>query len=161
MTRLTSNDHPLALAAAGAGGLALLHWWGLTYGSTRGERRQAMPGDDLVACPQTVATHARTINAPPAEVWPWLTQVGWHRAGWYTPRWVDVLLFPDNAPSASRLLDEYQDIAVGDFIPDGPPDSECGFVVRQVQPGQSLVLHSTTHLPLGWRGIWCSSRPTS
>jgi hypothetical protein len=131
--------------------LVALHRLGATYGSTRHERKQVLPGDELVGCPQAVATHVWTIKAPPAAVWPWLLQVGWHRGGWYTPRWVDVLLFPDNVPSASRLLDDYQDIAVGDFIPDGPPRTECGFVVRDVQPGRHLVLQSTTHLPLAWR----------
>jgi hypothetical protein len=131
--------------------MIVLHRLGTTYGSTRAERGQSLAGDDLVHCPQTVATHARTIEAPPQAVWPWLAQVGWGRGGWYTPRWVDVLLFPDNLPSASRLLEDRQDIAVGDFIPDGPPRSECGFVVREVQPGRCLVLHSTTHLPLSWR----------
>ena len=106
MARWTSNDHLLALATSGVGGLVLLHWWGLTYGSSRAEREKALPGDDLVARPQTVATHARTIKAPPARVWPWLTQVGWHRAGWYTPRWVDVLLFPDNAPSGRTVRNQ-------------------------------------------------------
>jgi hypothetical protein len=78
-------------------------------------------------------------------------QVGWHRGGWYTPRWVDVLLFPDNLPSASHLIEDNHDLAVGDFVPDGSPATECGFVVQDVQPAKHLVLSSTTHLPLAWR----------
>jgi hypothetical protein len=139
------------VAASAVTGAIVLHRLGTTYGSTRAERKQALPGDDRVRCPQTVATHARTIAAPPQAVWPWLVQVGWHRGGWYTPRWVDRLLFPENQPSAWHLLEDLQHIAVGDVIPDGPPQSECGFVVREVQPCRSLVLHSTTHLPLSWR----------
>jgi len=142
---------PPALVASALTGFVVLHRLGATYGSSHAERRSVLPGDDLVALPQTVATHARTIAVPPAEVWPWLVQMGWHRAGWYTPRWVDALLFPDNLPSASRLLEDHQHLAVGDFVPDGPPGSGCGFVVREVQPGRHLVLHSTTHLPLSWR----------
>ena len=86
----------LAHASTGAG-LAtwlILHHLGRTYGSTRSERRQALPGDELVADAHIVATHATTIAAPPEQVWPWLLQMGWHRAGWYTARWVDRLLFP-------------------------------------------------------------------
>jgi hypothetical protein len=151
MAQWTPTGIRPTVAASAVAGAIVLHRLGTTYGSTRAERKQSLPGDDLVRCPQTVATHARTIAAPPKAVWPWLSQVGWHRGGWYTPRWVDRLLFPDNLPSASRLLEDHQHIAVGDFIPDGPPKSECGFVVREVQPGRALVLHSTTHLPLSWR----------
>ena len=92
------------VGAGAIGGYACLQWLGRAYGSTRRERRAAMPGDDLVRCPQTVATHAVTLPAPPEQVWPWLAQVGWHRGGWYTARWVDALLFPANAPSAEGIL---------------------------------------------------------
>ena len=139
------------VGAGAIGGYACLQWLGRTYGSTRRERRASMPGDDLVRCPQTVATHAVTLPSPPEQVWPWLAQVGWHRGGWYTARWVDALLFPANAPSAGRILTEYQHLEVGDFVPDGPPETECGFVVREVEPGAHLVLQSSSHLPLLWR----------
>ncbi|GAB3766953.1 hypothetical protein FB382_001728 [Nocardioides ginsengisegetis] len=145
----------IARQRAGAAGLAAgylaLQWLGRTYGTSREERRAAMPGDDLVGRPQIQVTHAITIPAPPARVWPWLAQVGWHRGGWYTARWVDVLLFPDNLPSADRVLDDFQQLEVGDLVPDGRPDTECFFVVRECEPGQRLVLQSTTHLPLSWR----------
>jgi hypothetical protein len=95
--------------------------------------------------------HAATLPAPPDEVWPWLVQVGWHRGGWYTPRWVDVLLFPDNAPSADDVRPELQRLEVGDFVPDGPPETECGFRVVDVAPASHLVLRSDSHLPLSWR----------
>lgn len=141
----------LALVAPLALGALALQWLGRTYGSSAAERRAPLPGDDLVDRPQIVATHAATLPAPPEEIWPWLVQVGWHRGGWYTPRWVDVLLFPDNWPSASRIHDEFQALEVGDVIPDGPPETVCGFTVREVVPAERLVLESTTHLPLSWR----------
>jgi hypothetical protein len=148
VTPRTSRRAWVAAAAAG-----YLTWYrlGLTYGSTATERRARMPGDDVVRCPHVVATHAATIPVPPERIWPWLVQVGWHRGGWYTPRWVDVVLFPDNAPSADEILEDHQVLRVGDFVPDGPPETECGFVVREVSPDEHLLLESTTHLPLSWR----------
>lgn len=137
-------------AVAVASGLWAWHHLGLTYGSTVEERRRAMPGDDVVRRAGVIATHAATLPAPPERVWPWLQQVGWHRGGWYTPRWVDALLFPANAPSADRLLG-LVDLAIGDFVPDGPPETECGFDVVHVEFARSLVLESRTHLPLSWR----------
>ena len=141
---------PVLLGAA-VGGFALLHHLGRTYGATRAERADPLPGDELVGDPQVVATHAATLPAPPDRVWPWLVQVGWHRGGWYTPRWVDALLFPANAPSADRLLPEHQRLEVGDVVPDGTPESGCGFTVRRLVAPDLLVLDSTTHLPRLWR----------
>jgi hypothetical protein len=141
---------PIAAAVTAASWLAL-HHAGRTSGSTTSERRRRLPGDYLVHRPQASATHAATLPAPPDEVWPWLVQVGWHRGGWYTPRWVDVLLFPDNAPSADDVWPELQQLDVGDFVPDGPPETECGFHVVDVVPGHHLVLRSDSHLPLSWR----------
>src|SRR5664280_426216 len=51
---------------------------------------------------------ATTIDAPPDHIWPWLVQMGWGRGQWYTARWVDLLLFPDNGPSADRLHPEWE-----------------------------------------------------
>jgi hypothetical protein len=83
-------------------------------------------------------------------VWPWLTQVGWHRGGWYTPRWVDRLLFPDNWPSATSLdPDLVRDLEPGDTVPDGPSGT-AHFVVERADAPHLLVLHSRTHLPPGW-----------
>ena len=145
-----------------------IHRLGRTYGSTSHERRACMPGDDIVPRPQFVITHAITIEAPAAAVWPWLVQMGWHRGGWYTARWVDELLFPANRASADHIVEELQDLQVGDVIPDGPPETECGFMVEQLASPQLLVLHSTSHLPLEWRrsgkghgfSTWWQSRMT-
>jgi hypothetical protein len=130
---------------------ALLVHLGRTYGSARRERARALPGDDIVARPQVVTNHAITIEAPPECVWPWLVQMGWHRGGWYTARWVDRLLFPANWPSADRILPELQELHVGGFIRDGAPETGCGMIVERLEPNAALVLHSTSHLPASWR----------
>jgi hypothetical protein len=140
----------LVLAGAAAAEATLVHL-GRTYGSTTAERAAVLPGDEIVPTPDVVTDHAITIAAPPAQVWPWLVQMGWGRAGWYTARWVDRLLFPANRPSATRIIPELQHLEVGDFVADGAPETKCGFVVQHVAPERSLVLRSTSHLPLKWR----------
>jgi hypothetical protein len=100
-----------------------------------------------VVRPQVVTDHAITIDAPPSAVWPWLVQMGWHRAGWYTARWVDLLLFPDNEAAADRIHPEWQHLAVGDRVLDGDPSTECFFDVDQLEPESVLVLHSRSHVP--------------
>jgi len=139
---------PVILAGTG---LTVLYRLGRGYGAVPAERSGALPGDDVVPRADVFCTHATTINAPPQRVWPWLQQVGWHRGGWYTARWVDQLLFPDHWASADELLPNYQHLAVGDFIPDGAPVTGCGFTVVDLQPERYLLLQSTTHLPQSWR----------
>jgi hypothetical protein len=51
------------------------------------ERHGPMPGDDIVPDARMVTTPRGHDPRPPASVWPWLIQMGWHRrAG--TRRWV-------------------------------------------------------------------------
>jgi hypothetical protein len=132
-------------------GYATVHRLGRTYGSTSLERQARMSGEAIAYKPQFVVTHGMTIDASPESVWPWLVQMGWHRGGWYTAGWVDKLLFPANRASADHIVEEFQDLQVGDFIPDGAPETECSVVVEQLEPRRLLVLHSTSHLPLEWR----------
>jgi hypothetical protein len=138
-------------ALAAAGGYAALYRLGQTWGATAQEQRQALAGDELLPEATALTTHAITIAAPAAAVWPWLVQMGWGRAGWYTYRWVDRLMFPANGPSANEILAEHQLLEIGDRIPDGPPEADCWFTVEQLEPDRLLVLRSTRHLPASWR----------
>jgi len=136
--------------ASGTAGYLVLHRLGRISGSTPLERSRRLPGDELVNRPTFVTNHAAHLPAPPEDVWPWLTQLGWHRGGWYTPRWVDRVLFPGNWPSADHLDPTLvRDLRPGDTIPDGPPGT-AEFVVERVEAPRVLVLRSTTHLPPGW-----------
>ena len=139
-----------ALATSALAEAALIRL-GQTYGSVPVERAMPLLGDDIVPDPQVVTNHAIDIDAPPDCVWPWLVQMGWHRAGWYTAHWVDQLLFPLNWPSANRIIPQLQHIDVGDFIPDGAPATKCGLIVEQLERGRAMALHSTSHLPASWR----------
>ncbi|MGE5227045.1 MAG: hypothetical protein ACM3OO_09240 [Planctomycetaceae bacterium] len=134
-------------AIAMVGVYALANHLGRTWGSTTQERRRRLPSDDLVDDPSIVTNHAITIAARAEDVWPWLAQVGWHRGGWYTYRWVDRLLFPANDPAAEEILPAFQSLKVGDHIPDGPPESGCFFVVEALERPHRMVLRSRTHLP--------------
>lgn len=141
---------PKLVGASVLAGYTTLQILGRTAGSTTDERNARLPGDHLVDDPQLVTNHGETINAPAAQIWPWLSQMGWHLGGWYTPGWVDRLLFPENWPSIDRLDPNLvRDLEVGDTIPDGKPGT-AHYVVEQVQAPQFLVLRSTTHIPPGW-----------
>ena len=113
---------------------------------TEAERRWRLEGDDVVADAAAQLTHAMTIDAPPADVWPWLLQMGCQRAGWYS--W-DLL---DNAGvrSADHIIPELQTLRVGDVLPAKPEGTE-GFRVIRIVPERALVLDG---LSPSWRGTW-------
>ena len=73
-----------------------------------------MPGDEIAPRPIFNATRAVTIDASPAAIWPWLVQIGYGRAGWYS-----AMDWFDNAgvPSADRIVPALQRLEVGDTMP--------------------------------------------
>jgi hypothetical protein len=91
----------------------LVRAWHLRWGATDAEVHGPMPGDEVVRRAQFNATRAISLDAPPERVWPWIVQLGYGRAGFYT---YDLI---DNAgqPSAERILEEYQHPATGDLMP--------------------------------------------
>ena len=115
--------------------LAYLRWirpWQLRWGATDEELERAMPGDEIVIKPTFNATRAVTIDATPEQIWPWIAQLGFGRAGWYTYDWLDNL----GRPSATRVLPEFQHLAVGDVVPLGPAAS---LEVRKIEPQRYMV----------------------
>jgi hypothetical protein len=105
--------------------------WHLRWGATDEEVSMEMPGDELIP-EASPATRAITIAAGPDDVWPWLVQLGYGKAGWYSYDWID----NDFKPSADRIIPEHQDLAVGDEILMMP---EMGFMVRAIDRPRSIV----------------------
>ena len=62
--------------------------------------------------------HDRRAAAPPQDIWPWLVQWGWNRAGFYSYDLLDNL----GRPSARQILPQFQHLAVGDWVPNGRQD---------------------------------------
>ena len=114
----------------------LLRRWHQRWGATDTEVAGPMPGDGLVPGCQYVITRAISIGAPPAAVWPWLLQIGFGKAGFYSN---DLL---DNAghPSAGRIMPEYQDLHVGDWVPMFTRVNErTAFKVASLESPRSLL----------------------
>ena len=105
--------------------------WHMRWGATDDEVARAMPGDDLIPDAGS-ATRAISIDATPGDVWPWLVQIGYGKAGWYSYDWID----NDFESSAHQILPEYQDLAVGDKILMMPA---MGFVVKSIDGDRSIV----------------------
>jgi hypothetical protein len=142
---------PAVVIAFGMGSFVALHELGRRWGATRDEVRRPMAGDDIVAHAKGQTTHAITIDAAARDVWPWLVQMGYHRAGWYTYPWVDRYLWHIDNPSAARVIPELQNLSVDDIVPDGEPGTAY-YRVAVLDAPHALVLHSTSHVPQPLRG---------
>ena len=97
----------LASGAAAAGAAAFVGWyrpWHMRWGATDEEIAEAMPGDELLPVAEFHPTRAITIAARPDEIWPWIVQIGFNRAGFYAYDLVDNLA----KPSAERIIPELQ-----------------------------------------------------
>jgi hypothetical protein len=110
------------------------------------EGRRPMPGDEIVPDAEDQWTNGVTIRASPADIWPWIRQMGCTRAGWYSYDGLD----NGGRPSAERIVPELQDVQVGDVFPWTPTDRE-GFIVRAIEPERALVLGGT---PPPFRMSW-------
>jgi hypothetical protein len=95
-----------------------------------------LPGDEMGGRTQFAFTRAITIDARPEEIYPWLVQIGWGRAGFYS---YDVL---DNLGrrSAERIIPELQHIEVGDWISmGGKPTETTGLRVKAFEENRFLL----------------------
>lgn len=124
-----------AIASAGAAfGFVQARTAFRTWGVDPEEARRKLPGDDLIPEAEVADTRGIDIAAAPEDVWPWLVQMGYGRAGWYSYDELDM-----DRPSAERIVPELQDIKVGSILPTHPGG---GFEVKAIEPGTALVLYS-------------------
>jgi hypothetical protein len=87
-----------------------------------------MPGDAILGPGAPSTTRAITIGAPADQVWPWLAQLGYGRAGWYSYDWLD----NDGHPSATQIRPQWRHLRPGDQILMMPG---AGFDVVEVTDG--------------------------
>ena len=112
--------------------------WRRTWGIEPGEAERPLPGDDVVPDSLAGETRGIVIDAPPEAIWPWLVQMGYGKAGWYSYDQLD-----QRGRSATAINDAWQHLAVGDIVPTHPGG---GFEVAALEPNRSLVLRSDTAL---------------
>ena len=138
----------------GLGYFVMLRPWYQNWGSQGFEKEMTLPGDEIIHSPKAVINRAIHIHAAPEKVWPWLVQIGYGRAGWYSYDQLEAAVgagdFLDGHSSA-RIIPELQDLKVGDFIP-AAPEPALKFEVMQLQKNETMVLHAFIH-PLTGKNI--------
>jgi hypothetical protein len=114
-----------------------------------GEVGAAVAGDAIVPDADVAMDRAFVVEALPAEVWPWLVQLGKGRAGWYLPRGIERLLPPGHR-ATRRLEPRWQDLRVGDVVPDYG-GAGATFEVAVIDEPSTLVYRSRRgHVNLSW-----------
>jgi len=97
-----------------------------------------MPGDALLPDATEMSMQAITVHAPPENIWPWLVQIGYRRGGLYSYDWLARIFGFLDRPSATRILPEFQYLAVGDKIAWGRAGTEL--TVGILEPPRALAL---------------------
>ena len=114
----------------------------MRWGATDDEVQGPFPGDGLVPDAMGQSTMAVTIDAPPAAVWPWLVQMGFDRAGWYSWDRLD----RGGEPSAEGINEAWQHLEVGDRLY-STRNAESWFDVAEIEPERALVLRASLGVP--------------
>ena len=113
------------------------------WGASDEEVARTYPGAELILDGTRASTMAVTIEGPPAEVWPWLVQMGWDRAGWYSWDRLD----NGGRASAQEVHPEWQNLSVGDWLsawsPRGPMKA---WEVAALEPTRFLGLRGLSDL---------------
>jgi len=132
-----------AVIGSAAAYLLAVRPWQLRWGATDEERDATLDGDDLIANPDLTATRAITVHTSADQIWPWITQLGQGRGGFYS---YDALenLVGCHIHSATQIVPEWQDLKVGDQVKLHP---EVGLGVAVVDQGRALVLRGG--VPMG------------
>ena len=116
--------------------LTIIRPWHMRWGATDEEIARNMPGDDLVSEPTSISTRAITIESTPQEIWPWLVQMGYGRAGFYGYDLIENLGSQRGLESAKSIIPELQQLAVGDEM---PISIIATYMIQAMEPDRYLV----------------------
>lgn len=110
--------------------------WHLRWGASEDEFHGAMAGDEHIPHAPFNPTRAITIDAPPERVWPWIVQMGYGRAGFYSYDRLD----NSGKPSLDHIDPALQDVHVGDRIAmSKTANDDTSFRIARLDKPRSMV----------------------
>jgi hypothetical protein len=112
------------------------HW-----GLTEADAQRAYPGDALVAEPLWGYTHGVEVDAPSAEVYGWLAQIGADRGGFYSYQWLENLVGCD-VRNAERIHPEWE-ARVGQPLVLHPDPKAPRLRIVAVERGRYVLAHAS------------------
>lgn len=108
----------------------------LNLGATAAEIERPVPGDELNPDPSFLATRAITIAGSPEDIWPWLLQMGYGRAGYYGYDLLENAGSPEGLRSADEILPQFQNFVVGDEV---PISAVVSMTFHSIEPNRYLI----------------------
>jgi len=108
----------------------------LDLGATVAEIARPMPGDELNPDPSFHSTRAITIAGSPEDIWPWLLQMGYGRAGYYGYDLLENAGSPEGLRSADEILPQFQNFVVGDEV---PISAVVSMTFHTIEPNRYLI----------------------
>ena len=131
--------------------LGAAYFWGirpaqLQWGATPAEIARSMPGDQIVTDPVFDATRAITIHATPEQIYPWLVQMGYGRAGFYGYDLIENFASSSGIRSAQTLVPSFQNPKPGDVL---PLSIAATLVYGPIAPNKFVVWKGTEDPPNG------------
>jgi hypothetical protein len=146
----------VVLAVALVAGFSIFQAQMPQWGATPQEAALTLPGDEILSAPDIDWTNARTINAPPEQVWPWLAQIGDTRGGFYSFTFIEDRVgaiaggadYTVNYTNANTIHSEWQNPQPGEEIIQNLLKWE------RFEPGKWLLASSTDPNVMGWTWLW-------
>jgi hypothetical protein len=133
MTALVKTVATMSLATAAF--LRFVRPWYLRWGATDEDVARAIPLDERVPTPRLNSSMAVEVKATPAQIWPWLAQIGEPpRGGYYSYTFIERMVGL-HVKNAGVILPEFQTLDVGEAV-----DKAGTMVVQAVEPEHYLVL---------------------
>jgi hypothetical protein len=114
-----------------------------TWGATDEDVRRELPGDELVKDVKGWYHHAIPICAAPADVWPWIVQLGQNKGGFYSYELLENIV-GSKIHNADSIIPEFQNTVVGDKVAMTP--KAAPYIVAAIEPIQVLVLRLRVNL---------------
>ena len=127
-----------AIGAAAGAGILLARYRQLRWGAAGQEVYGPLPGDDLLNSPDLTVTRAITVGVPADQVWPWISQLGQGRGGFYSYDFLENLAGCD-IHSADQIVPQWQHVQAGDRVNLAP---QVALTVARAERGRSLVLRA-------------------
>ena len=124
--------------------LSAIRPFALRWGSTVEEGTRAMSGDSLVPSPSFFATRAITIEGRPEDIWPWLVQMGYDRAGFYGYDLIENVGSKTGIHSLESIAPTLEHPKTGDVL---PISAIASLVFGSIQPDRNLIWRSAADPP--------------